>query len=1712
MAVTIKIKDEGTLISPDSLNIVHTLFQRSTCEFTMPDTGLSLDIGVGQKVEVLEDEYKHFVGSITEIEKAPFKKSSGTGRFVRVICQDWSQIADRRITQAFSWSNRKAAEIALDIVGRGMAGEGDYLVGVHEYLVGDGIVKDFSLGSVESTPTVWLDGVDVTNQTTWDQENQILSFPTAPVLGAKIDLNYLVKTIDCSLVDPNLGPTLKEFKTNHEPISEALTRLCQEINYYWKIDEEKRLVFTEFKLDEGLQVATLNNTSGHILGESLQSRETREDFANFVTVVYNNYVFQRTEYFRGDGSKTSFSLPYDIVGSPVVEVNGVVQTIGTQEETEKQVIWTEGSREITFRTAPINEAQVKVTYQARSTDTRTALDLDSIAERATAEGNTGVYARVVTLEKETSPTRAQEIADSLLSGYIIQPAVVTFDSHNIIAKPGDTVKVETDGVPAGMYIVRQVKTSLKGKDQFRSKLEIVKGRFLKDGLESLSVGGSGTSPSLFVVGKPVTIEPSSVGLEGWKNIKTFGARGDGVAYRVSASPGSTTVTSTSGSFEGMAGKHIAIAGAGLNGDSLRTSIVGVESDTQCTIADEPLAEVVASDHTNAWAGTDDSAAIQSAVDSLSGGGGVVYFPPGKYIIWDQSINIPHTYKGVRFIGASHNICSLIWCGASGNAINFGDTTGFTHYHGLETIHIDITCAGANAVGVNIGPALYVRMIACRITSSNKFSWEDNQQIGLALDARGDSPTPKYFGAYFDWHSTQVQGRFRKGVWLTGDYNGWGWNANTFIGGAIVFELLGGQKPPHFEDDPYIGFHIHQGNQNLMSMCDVENYDVGIKIDAYDNNVIAGRTEANRTYDLWLSESTLTGNVPETGYTGGTYCKIQGGGYWNVRDDSSDTSQIWNAEIHGRLENHIASYARLKTSLFCSPNAYMKWEGFSGSSAIYWAPDDTSPAESGVGDTGQLNIWTGTSECAIYQGSIVAGSTTLFIAAHQWGGSGTPALTVDDVGKKILVSQAGETGDLITTISAVHGPDYCSLTDAAGRHAGTGSMPWTLVKIGTQEQWDNEVFKTLYLNAKHTSGSIKMQVAGVEKMAVDSTGIRSRGPIYISGNNAIVFDGGWGGSTGLAWFDTGTPPQATAVLVNTANNIEFRAGRSDYATNLLFEAAFTNGQIQMRVAGDTKITIDQDKTTIKSLTLTNPLGPGSGGTGISGNFTKGDLLVATAPLELVKINVGDDGQCLVADSGETSGVKWGSLDLSSLTGKLTSSQLPDNPAVNGSITVTGVNPLLITRATGTSVYGGLDIGWNEGKRQWLLSAGVPSAGMEHLAYTEYQDDVYQGVRMMMFRGGNIGIGTTTDDGANKLQVNGNTKITGNLALTGVVSGSLTVADSGNPEIISKNTGSTKTAYFSLQWNNTRQWLLGGGLPGNTNPDLSFCEYTDGTYQGIRLVCKKGGEVNIPGNLTIGTALAANYGGTGQTSYTKGDLLVASGSTTLTKLAVGANGQTLVADSSTTSGLKWASSSVAFSDVTGTIANSQLPSQMQVHGLTVDLYDLTMDNTSASDAPQMLSFKKKGTQAGSGQAMRQYAYLGRINFEGWDGTQYYPGVIEEIMCDESWTSSTRGVTWRLMTVANGSANASTRICVSSQGNTLINTLTDSGSGEALQVNGSTLISGSLYITGNLYINGTLIDLPTNITTNTIPLAKVTTNGTSGYIAVNSYGRVYAYSLPT
>lgn len=96
-----------------------------------------------------------------------------------------------------------------------------------------------------------------------------------------------------------------------------------------------------------------------------------------------------------------------------------------------------------------------------------------------------------------------------------------------------------------------------------------------------------------------------------------------------------------------------------------------------------------------------------------------------------------------------------------------------------------------------------------------------------------------------------------------------------------------------------------------------------------------------------------------------------------------------------------------------------------------------------------------------------------------------------------------------------------------------------------------------------------------------------------------------------------------------------------------------------------------------------------------------------------------------------------------------------------------------------------------------------------------------------------------------------------------------------------------------------------------------------------------------NITSGT-LATTVGGTGLTSYVKGDLIAGSGTNVLSKLAVGTNGFILRANSATATGLEWATYDALVTSggtMTGNIALSSTAA-LVFEGSTEDVYETTL----------------------------------------------------------------------------------------------------------------------------------------------------------------------------
>ncbi len=167
----------------------------------------------------------------------------------------------------------------------------------------------------------------------------------------------------------------------------------------------------------------------------------------------------------------------------------------------------------------------------------------------------------------------------------------------------------------------------------------------------------------------------------------------------------------------------------------------------------------------------------------------------------------------------------------------------------------------------------------------------------------------------------------------------------------------------------------------------------------------------------------------------------------------------------------------------------------------------------------------------------------------------------------------------------------------------------------------------------------------------------------------------------------------------------------------------------------------------------------------------------------------------------------------------------------------------------------------------------------------------------------------------------------------------------------------------------------------------------------------GDLRNPLSNGGGHVQTANKGGTGQTTFNKGDLLVGQNSSTLTKLAIGADNLVLQTDSSQAVGVKW-----------GAAAASKIAVQSSTVGGTGTSVLTTFFNASVI-----------GSTLGTNNAIRVTAVFSNLN-SGTSGTQasfklnYGNNVLVSTGSNlpSGGLTATKGFIDGLI-VGNGSANA-------------------------------------------------------------------------------------------
>jgi hypothetical protein len=175
--------------------------------------------------------------------------------------------------------------------------------------------------------------------------------------------------------------------------------------------------------------------------------------------------------------------------------------------------------------------------------------------------------------------------------------------------------------------------------------------------------------------------------------------------------------------------------------------------------------------------TNDASAIQDAIDAAAGaGGGLVFFPPGDFLIGTTSLEFTGSY--VRLIGSGRNSTTITYTGSSGAIRNSDPSTPSIRIHcGVENMSISGDGASSGFAGIQLEAmrqGVYRDLFIYSSGTGGGTTWRGLYFIG-------DSDAETYFNTFYN---VDISLTGAAGTQWCVDMGGAGWvNRNRFFGGV-----------------------------------------------------------------------------------------------------------------------------------------------------------------------------------------------------------------------------------------------------------------------------------------------------------------------------------------------------------------------------------------------------------------------------------------------------------------------------------------------------------------------------------------------------------------------------------------------------------------------------------------------------------------------------------------------------------------------------------------------------------------------------------------------------------------------------------------------------------------------------------------------------------------------------------------------------------------
>jgi hypothetical protein len=293
---------------------------------------------------------------------------------------------------------------------------------------------------------------------------------TAGSIVIDIVTDYLTdEGFDTSLVED--GPTIAEFKIDYPTVAAAFAQLNELAEgYRLFIDQSKQVQFFYADASPATETASFDIPVAATNIQRMAVKQTDEDYCNYVIGrIAQALRDPQTETFEGASPATTVTVAFPMAQPPTVTLDGTPQSVGIYGvDTGRDWYWSEGGTELyqDSEAAPYT-GTLSVTYVGTDSIYVLAKDDAEIADRASKEGTSGRYEKLIEIDALLSRADAQAMVDAYLYAHIRVPLIATYttddylepEAKNLLPGTSQAIMIDGWGSQFDAYTVRTIRAT-----------------------------------------------------------------------------------------------------------------------------------------------------------------------------------------------------------------------------------------------------------------------------------------------------------------------------------------------------------------------------------------------------------------------------------------------------------------------------------------------------------------------------------------------------------------------------------------------------------------------------------------------------------------------------------------------------------------------------------------------------------------------------------------------------------------------------------------------------------------------------------------------------------------------------------------------------------------------------------------------------------------------------------------------------------------------------------------------------------------------------------------------------------------------------------------------------------------------------------------------------------------------------------------------------